>query len=84
MTSRLSNRGSKINNRFPLPVFTSTSFEGMTYWGAGMIEGICGFDESNPYILVDRRDACPTFILYKKRLYGFVDVYLKVFRIEFL
>jgi len=24
-----------------------------------MIEEICGFDKSNPYIKIDRRNACP-------------------------
>jgi len=46
----------------------------MTYWGEGMIKGICGFNESNPYILVGQARACPTLILYKKRLYVFIDV----------
>jgi len=32
---------------------------------AGITEETNGFDKSNPYIYIDRRDACPTvFILY--------------------
>jgi hypothetical protein len=31
---------------------------------AGMTEETNGFDKSNPYIFIDRRDACPTVLSY--------------------
>jgi len=31
---------------------------------AGMTKEIDGFDKSNPYIYIDRRDACPTVLSY--------------------
>jgi len=31
---------------------------------AGMTEETDGFDELNPYIYIDRRDACPTVLSY--------------------
>ena len=37
------------------------AFAGMTEREAGMTEEMYGFDESNPYIYIDRRDACPTY-----------------------
>jgi len=37
---------------------------------AGMTKEIDGFDKSNPYIYIDRRDACPTVLFRLSRAYA--------------
>jgi hypothetical protein len=50
-----------------LPIKLIDQYVGRMLWipaFAGMTEETDGFDESNPYIYIDRRDAYPTGLSY--------------------